>query len=76
MKPFTVIEIQHNQNGTSDVLHDEFENLNDAYNKYYYALSFAAVSTLPCHSCTLLDEAGHEIESKCFYHQQPEPEES
>lgn len=76
IKPFTVVEIQHNADGTTGILKDAYADKNAAESKYHTVLASAAISTVPVHTCTMLGEMGEEIKHECFYHQQPEPEES
>lgn len=47
---------------------------NEAESKYYAVLSAAAVSDLPSHSATLIDSEGTFVMSRCYHHEQPEPE--
>ena len=63
---YVVVEMQTNLDGTVSVLTDTFTTVEEAYNKYYTILAYAAISTLPAHSAALLTNKGMLIESKVF----------
>ena len=69
---FVVLELQKNADGRIGNLVYAYENLNQAYQKYYHVLSSAAVSELPRHSATLLREDGSTIENASFTHDEDE----
>ena len=72
---FIVFEIQTNTNGAVGTLVSTFENQQAAESAYHTALSAAAVSALPVHSCALLTNEGFMMRSECYKHGvQPEPE--
>ena len=48
------------------------EDKNEAYSEYYGVLRYAAISSVPLHSVTILESTGGEIEHKCFVHQTEE----
>lgn len=66
---FIVIEMQTQTNGTVAIVPPvQQDDWNKAQNAYHQALAAAAVSTLPKHSVTILNEMGELIESRCFTH--------
>ena len=74
MEKYIVLEIQTNANGTVGNLVTAFDNRNVAEQKFHQVLSAAAVSTLPCHAATLLNEEGFVLDSKCYHHEVEESE--
>lgn len=65
---YIVVEMQTQADGTVSVLTNSFDNLDAAYNKYYTILAYAAVSTIPRHTASLLTNSGMLWESKYFEH--------
>lgn len=64
---YIVIELQK----TGDTLADlefTFTDYNQALNKYYTILAFAAVSNVERHSATILDEWGEVLKNEGFEH--------
>ena len=47
---YTIIELQSTNGTTAVVPPVSFNNLNEAYQKFYMALAAAAVSTIPTHA--------------------------
>lgn len=65
---YTIIELQ-STNGTTVVVPPvSFNNLNEAYQKFYMALAAAAVSAVPTHAVVMLNEKGEFIRSEYFEH--------
>lgn len=64
---FIVMEIQ--KSNTVSTLVNSYETRNEAENKYHTILAYAAVSSLPKHSATMLTENGEYIKSECFEHE-------
>lgn len=72
---FLVMEIQKFANGTMSTPTYSYDNINSAEAKYHAILSSAAVSSLPVHSCVMVNEEGMYVKSQCFIHDvEPEPE--
>ena len=65
---YIVIEMQTNSEGSTALLTSTHTTQNEAESKYHLVLSSAAVSDLPRHSATLLDETGFRIASQCYEH--------
>ena len=65
---FIVVEIQTAGDGTTSVLTDSFDNIDAAYNKYYTILAYAAISTIPVHAASIINNNGILWESKSFDH--------
>ena len=68
---YIVIEMQ-TANGTTAVLSTVKATLNEALNHYYTVLAAAAISSVPLHSATLLNERGQMIKYECFDHSEAE----
>ena len=69
---FIVIELQTNDSGELGNFVWSFDKKEQAENKYYSVLSYAAVSELPVHSAVMLDEQGSLINSHVFFHKTEE----
>lgn len=67
-KGYVVIEIQTMADGTLAILKDGFNDEGKAWQKYYTVLSFAAVSNLPCHAATIMDNKGFVMDNRYFEH--------
>ena len=66
---YTIIEQQTNADGgVAWPPIRSRESKDEAYSVYYGVLAAAAVSAVPMHSATLLDNTGREIEHRCFTH--------
>ena len=65
---FIVIELQTNANGQVSNVVTAFLTIEQAYNKYFTILATAAVSSVPVHAATILNNFGEEIEHKAFEH--------
>lgn len=65
---YIVIEMQTNNGTTAIVPPVTFENINQAYQKYYQVLSAAAVSSVPTHTAIILTERGDVVRVEHFEH--------
>lgn len=73
---YLVMEIQKWDTGAIQTPTYSYDNLNSAEAKFHSILATAAVSTLPVHSCVLMNESGFTIRSQSYNHEpEPEPEE-
>lgn len=73
---YTTIENQVRNDGSKGLLYDHFENVNQAYAKYYTILAAAAVSEIPYHAGYLIRDDGITMEGRVFDRRTtPEPEE-
>lgn len=63
---YTTIENQVRNDGSMGLLYDHFENVNQAYAKYYTILAAAAVSEIPYHAGYLIRDDGIMIEGRVF----------
>ena len=68
---YIVIEMQ-TANGVTSVLSTVKATLNEALNHYYTVLAAAAISSVPLHSATRLNERGQRIKYECFDHSEAE----
>ena len=73
---YLVIEIQKNADGTVGNFVWAYTNINEAESKFHSVLASAAISSLPVHSCALLNESGYCIKAQSYTHlpESPEPE--
>lgn len=71
---YIVLEMQTAVDGTVASIIYQFDTRNEAEAKYHYILSFAAVTTLPCHSASVLTSNGEMIMSTYYSYTEPEPE--
>lgn len=75
---YTTIENQVRLDGSKGLLFDHFEDVNQAYAKYYTILAAAAVSEIPYHAGYLIRDDGIMIEGRVFDRRtddvEPEPE--
>lgn len=67
---FYICEIQTNKDGTGAHIMFTAPTLNEAESKYHQILSYAAVSTLPCHAAIIFDEKGYTQMSRFYEHAQ------
>lgn len=65
---FYIIEIQKMKDGTYTHLVQTAEGQNQAESKYYGVLQYAAISDLPLHTVTLIDDHGLTYMSKAYEH--------
>lgn len=63
---FIVLEIQ--RTNTISAIPTAFGSRDSAEEKYHDVLRTAAVSSVPVHSCVLLDDAGYRIKRETYYH--------
>ena len=71
---YLVIELQKNSEGTLSNLVTTHETLQEADSKFHQVLSYAAVSTIPLHSATILTERGKMIRNEYYEHKETEQE--
>lgn len=65
---YIVFEIQTNADGTVGTLVSTYTDQNQAESKYHQVLEYAAVSTLPVHSCVLMTGEGFQLKAECYKH--------
>lgn len=71
---YIVMEIQKNVGDTLSTIVTTHETKNEAENKYYTILAYAAISKMPIHSAVMLHEDGYFIKNEVFTHGYVEPE--
>ena len=64
---FIVIEMQ-TDGGVTTTITTSYTNENEAYQKYYQILSFAAVSTVDIHSACVMNEYCGVLKNETFIH--------
>ena len=69
---YIVIELQTNNGTTAIVPPVAYADLNVAYQKYYQALSAAAVSNVEVHAVLIVGETGNIVASSHFAHRIPQ----
>lgn len=62
---YTIVE-QQTDKGTTAVLTQTKDNINEAEQAYHTVLSYASVSTIDRHSAVILDEYGKELVSESY----------
>lgn len=62
---YIVLEIQ-TTDGTTNVIHNVYDNQAQAESKYYTILSFAALSEVPVHSAVLMNQNGQVFMSQVY----------
>ena len=67
---YLVIEIQTNTDGTVGNLVFAYDDRNEAESKYHAVLSAAAISTIPMHTCDLIQADGILLARQCYVHEQ------
>ncbi len=65
---YLVIEIQKNADGAVGNFVWAYTSINEAESKFHSVLASAAISTIPVHSCALLNESGLCIKSQSYTH--------
>lgn len=73
---YTTIENQVRDDGSRGLLYDHFDDVNQAYAKYYTVCAAAAVSKIPYHAVHLIRSDGIMIEGKVWdrrVEETPEP---
>ena len=68
---YIILEMQTNGDTTALVPPVTYKDMNQADSAYYQKLASAAVSSVPIHTVTMLDEHGRSIRSE-FYEHLPE----
>ena len=68
MGKYVVIEIQTDSEGQVSNLVSVYDDENQAKSKYHTVLSYAAVSNLPVHACTILSNEGFNVKDECYKH--------
>lgn len=68
---YIILEMQTNGDTTALVPPATYKDMNQADSAYYQKLAAAAVSSVPVHTITMLDEHGRCIRSE-FYEHLPE----
>lgn len=63
---YIIIELQTYENGTVGSIVTQKESYEEAQSVFHSILASAAVSNLPCHSATILNNRGGVIETKYF----------
>ena len=71
---YIVIELQVAANGSVANIVTAHATVNEAYSKYHTILSAAAISQVPIHSATILNQCGILIANEFFDHRTPEQE--
>ena len=65
---FIVIEFQKGQDGQISSLVSTHDTLQEAESKFHQVLSYAAVSTLPLHSCMILNDKTYVVKTQVYTH--------
>lgn len=68
---YIILEMQTNGDTTALVPPVTYKDMNQADSAYYQKLAAAAISSVPVHTITMLDEHGRSIRSD-FYEHLPE----
>ena len=71
---YIVFECQTNADGSVGNLVTAYDDLNQAASAYHTVLAAAAVSALPMHSCTLLQNDMFQVKHECYTHPTPAQE--
>ena len=66
---YIIIETQTTNGVTAVVTPVVKTNFHEAEQEYHYKLSFAAVSTVPIHSVTMITERGNIVKHECYVHE-------
>lgn len=69
---YLVIEIQTGADGKVSNLDFAFDSRLEAESKYHAVLAAAAVSTIPMHTCDLIQADGILLARQCYVHEQAE----
>lgn len=65
---YIIIELQTNSDGTLGSLVQTAPTINQAQSIYHSVLASAAISSVPIHACTLLDENGLQVACETYHH--------
>lgn len=71
---YIIIEIQTAADGTVAQLVQQADTREQAESIYHSILSYAAVSALSVHACTILTNDGFQLMTQSYKHAVPEPE--
>lgn len=71
---YLVIELQTTGNVTTNLAWS-YNNINQAESKYHAVLSSAAISTVPVHAASLLNQEGQVLKSWFYEHESEETNE-
>ncbi len=63
-----ILEIQHNNDGTTSVLHEVQTDSSVAEKIYHTKLSYAAVSSVNVHSVVMINDYGERVKGETYYH--------
>ena len=63
---YIIIELQKNAEGNVSHIVKTADSEREAESIYHGTLQYAAISDLPCHSVTLMDETGYCIKYECY----------
>ncbi len=63
---YIVVEMQTTE--TVSTIVNAYDNINQAYSKYYDILKFASVSSVPRHGACIFTDDGQMFECKSFVH--------
>lgn len=66
---YVVVELQKTSDDAIASLVTTHNTLEEAQSKFHQVLSYAAVSTLPLHSCVLLNEDAYSIKTESYAHE-------
>lgn len=70
---YIVIELQKAANGSVAHILTTHATQAEAESKFHTILAYAAASSLPSHSATILTDNGYALRRECYEHQQPQP---
>ena len=65
---YVVIELQTYSDGTIGNIVQTAPTINQAQSIYHTVLAAAAISNVPVHAASLLDNEGMQIASECYHH--------
>lgn len=66
---YIIVEIQTTADGTVAQLVQQADTREQAESVYHMILSYAAISTLPLHACTMLTNDGFQLLHQAYTHQ-------
>lgn len=70
---YIIVEMQTYDNGQVGTIVTQKERYEDAQSVFHAALASAAISELPVHAVTILNNMGYVVETKYFAHEKAEP---
>ena len=65
---YYIVEIQDTPGTSAALLHYTEETRNAAMSKFHSIMSYAAISTIPYHTCVVMDEQGKYLARECYEH--------